>query len=172
MKKLKKLCLCAMLAAITCVATMISLPVGVNGYIHVGDSIVLSCAYLLGPVLGSICAAVGSALADLLLGYAYYAPATFIIKLLDALAAGGIFLLLTKKQKGSDILALSLAGIVGGAIMIFGYFAYSLWMLGDGLSAALTSIPLNSLQALAGIVLSTIIYKVIKSHKPLSRFFE
>ena len=66
MKKLKKLCLCAMLAAITCVATMISLPIGANGYIHVGDSAVLSCAYLLGPVLGSICAAVGSALADLL----------------------------------------------------------------------------------------------------------
>lgn len=172
MKNLKKLSLCAMLAAITCIATMFSLPVGANGYIHIGDGAVLCCAYLLGPLSGSVCASLGSALADLLLGYAYYAPATLVIKLLDAAAAGAVFTALRKKAKIPTVVSLSLSGACGSVIMIAGYFLHSLWLLGDTLSAALTSILPNSMQALTGIVLSTLLYKMIKSHQPLAKHFE
>ena len=172
MKSLKKLPLYAMLVAMTCVATMISLPIGANGYIHIGDGVVLTCAYLLSPLGAGVCAAIGSAMADLLLGYAVYAPATFVIKLLDAMLASVIFIRLKKNGKIPTLTALLVSGICGGCVMILGYFLHAWLLLGDGFSSAITSIPPNSLQALAGVVLSTLLYKMISSHKSVMRFFD
>ena len=171
MKNLKKLSLCAMLAAITCVATMIYIPVTANGYIHPGDSAVLLSAYLVGPIGGGFAAAIGSFLADMLLGYAYYAPGTFIIKLLDAMAAGFIFKALSSNDKKRRMLSLCIAGLVGSIIMILGYFLYSWLLLGDGFAAALSSVPANILQGITGIAVSALAYEMIFSHKTLSRFF-
>ena len=79
-----------MLAALTCVATIvIKIPSPLNGYINLGDCIVLLSGWLLSPVYGFFAAGLGSALADLFSGYAAYAPATFLIKGLMALIACG-----------------------------------------------------------------------------------
>ena len=171
LKKLKKLSVCAMLAALTCIATMISIPVTVNGYIHPGDSVVLLSAYLLGPIGGGAAAAIGSFLADIFLGYAYYAPGTFVIKLFDAMAAGFIFKSISKNGKTSRLLALCMAGVVGSVIMILGYFLYSWLLLGDGFAAALSSIPANILQAITGVAVSALAYEMMNSHKSLNSFF-
>ena len=50
--KLLKLVLAALFAALTCVATsLISIPIpATNGYINLGDGMVLLSAFLLGPV--------------------------------------------------------------------------------------------------------------------------
>ena len=87
--KLIKLVLAALFAALTCVATMlIHIPMpATNGYINLGDGMVLLGAFLLGPAYGFAAGGLGSMLADLLLGYASYAPGTFIIKGLTALVA-------------------------------------------------------------------------------------
>ena len=118
-----------------------------------------------------IAAGVGSACADLLLGYAYYAPATFIIKLLDAFIAGAIFRLLGKKQRTPSV-TLSVAGLFGSVIMVLGYFLYSFLFLGDGFSAAFSAIPANILQAVTGIALSDLLYELLCSHKAIKRFFD
>ena len=61
----------------------------------IGDALVLMSAFLLGPVYGTAAAGIGSALADLLTGYAYYAPGTLIIK-------GGIALIAYLVLTGID----------------------------------------------------------------------
>ena len=87
-KNTKNLVFAALLAAVTCVATLvIHIPSPLNGYINLGDCFVLLSGWLLGPVYGFLAAGIGSGLADLFLGYAVYAPATFVIKGLVALAA-------------------------------------------------------------------------------------
>ena len=62
-----------MLAALICVATMvIKIPSPLNGYINLGDCIVLLSGWLLSPVYGFMAAGLGSALADLFAGYVTY----------------------------------------------------------------------------------------------------
>ena len=52
-KNIRKLVLAALLAALTAVATMIiRIPTPTQGYIHLGDGMVLICGILLGPGLG------------------------------------------------------------------------------------------------------------------------
>ena len=85
-KKTKKMILTALMAAFTCIATMIiKIPTPTLGYIHLGDGLVLLCGFMLGPAPGALAAGTGSMFADIFSGYLSFAPATCIIK---ALAAG------------------------------------------------------------------------------------
>ena len=60
-KNIRKLVLAALLAALTAVATMIiRIPTPTQGYIHLGDGMVLICGILLGPGLGALAAGIGS----------------------------------------------------------------------------------------------------------------
>ena len=79
-EKTVKLVLAALFAALCSVATMlIHIPIpATNGYINLGDGVVLLGAFLLGPVYGMAAGGLGSMLADLLLGYAAYAPGTLV----------------------------------------------------------------------------------------------
>ena len=92
MKKTRMVVMSAMLASLTCVATMIiKIPTPLHGYANLGDCIVLLSAFLMPVSYGFCAAAIGSALADVLSGYAMYAPATFIIKGLMALSGYFVF---------------------------------------------------------------------------------
>lgn len=146
-KKIRKLIYAAMLAALVTAATMvIKIPSPTNGYVNLGDCFVLLAGWLLGPWYGAAAAGVGSMLTDLLSGYAYYAPASFLIKGLDAMVAALLYRTLKRSRGG-----LLLSGMVGELLMTAGYFAYSALLLGKGLAAAL-SVPGNLVQAAVGIV--------------------
>ena len=69
--KLTRLILAALFAALTCAATMlIHIPMpATNGYINLGDCVVLLSAFFLGPVYGMAAGGIGAMLADLLLGW-------------------------------------------------------------------------------------------------------
>ena len=80
-EKTRKLVTAALLAALTCVATMvIKIPSPLHGYLNLGDGVVLLAGWVLTPGYGFLAAGLGSALADLISGYLIYAPATFLIK--------------------------------------------------------------------------------------------
>ena len=80
-KKVQKLVVSALMAALTYVATMVvQIPSPMNGYVNLGDCFVLLSGWLLGPWYGGAAAGIGSMLTDLLYGYGYYAPGTFVIK--------------------------------------------------------------------------------------------
>ena len=77
----KRIVVASMLCALTCVATMvIKIPSPLNGYLNLGDCVVLLAGWILSPVYGFLAAGLGSAAADLFSGYVVYAPATFAIK--------------------------------------------------------------------------------------------
>ena len=98
--KIKKIVLTALIAALVYVATsIITIPSPLKGYLNLGDGFVLLCGFMLSPVYGFLAAGIGSALADLLLGYATYAPATFLIKGMMALVAYVMFRVLKKALK-------------------------------------------------------------------------
>ena len=85
---LRKTVFAALLAALVCAATMvITIPSPLGGFLNLGDGFVLLSGWLLGPLYGFAAGGIGSALADLFLGYPVYIPGTFVIKGLSALLA-------------------------------------------------------------------------------------
>lgn len=160
MKKdvLVKSVLAAMFAALTYVATtvvQIAIP-ATGGYINFGDCIVLLGGFILDPVYGALAGGIGSALADILSGYAVYAIGTFIIKAAMAAVAAILYRNLRKKIKLSTVIS----AIVGEIIMVAGYFIYESVFLKYGLAAA-GAIAGNSIQAVAGAVSSVLLYKAL-----------
>ncbi len=89
-EKTNKIILTGVMMAIIAVATMIlAIPVPfTNGYIHLGDSMIFMAVLILGWKYGAVAAGVGSALADLFLGYVHWAPWTLCIKGIMALLMG------------------------------------------------------------------------------------
>jgi len=82
----------AVFTALVCVVTMIfSIYVpGTKGFFNVGESMVFLSALLFGSFVGAFAGGVGSMLADLLLGYPHYAPATLIIKACEGAVVGAL----------------------------------------------------------------------------------
>ena len=96
--KTKKIVIASLLAALTCIATMIiKIPTPLKGYINLGDCVVLTVGWLLPPSYAFLAAGLGSAFADIFSGYITYAPATFVIKGLMALIAFFGYKILSKK---------------------------------------------------------------------------
>ena len=98
-KKIRTMVTAAVLAALSCVATMVvQIPSPMNGFVNLGDCFVLLSGWLLGPWWGAAAGGIGSMLADLLLGYGHYAPGTLIIKGAMALVAALVFKAFRKKK--------------------------------------------------------------------------
>lgn len=141
----KKLVLAALFAALNCMMTMIVQIPAPTGYVNLGDCAVLLGAWVLGPVWGGGAAALGSTMADLLGGWAVYAPSTFVIKFLMAVVAAYILRAL-KGHKG-----MILGATVAELIMVTGYFLYESLVLALG-AGAVASVPFNLTQGLVNVV--------------------
>lgn len=163
--KLQKLVLAALFAALTYVATnIIHIPTpGTNGYVNLGDCMVLLGAFLLGPVYGMAAGGIGSMLADALLGYMTYAPGTLVIKGCMALVAA-LIVKAMKESKASYVIS----AVVSEAIMVVGYFGYASLLLGKGWGAA-ASIPGNLVQGAMGMVIGLVLLVVLKRSKALEK---
>jgi len=167
---IQKLTIAALFAALTCVATMIiRIPTpGTSGYIHLGDALVILCGIFLGPIYGGLAAGLGSALADILSGYVYYAPVTFIIKGLVAVVVFIVYHKLSVIIKGSTIRCV-ICGIFSTLIVVCGYFIYEIFLYST--AGAVANIPANLIQGASGLIISSILLPVllkIPSFKNLS----
>ena len=161
-RHLRQIVLCALFTALTCLATVaVQMPAPVVGYIHLGDCMVLCAAFLQPPAYGVAAAGIGSALADFILGFAIYAPATLVIKALFAIVA----FCLSRALRPLMPLPISrlIGGVAGGTLMTLGYFAYEAWLLGYGMAAA-ANIPLNLVQAGIGVALSVILVALLQKN--------
>ncbi len=154
MSKTKKLIWAGLITAMIVLATaVIKFPTGI-GYINAGDAIVLLSAFILGPFWGALAAGLGSALADVMAGYATYAPGTFLIKALMALVAG----LILCRVKGVKLPLRSVIGaVVAEIIMVAGYFVYESLFLGFGWGA-IAAVPANAIQAVFGATAGCALY--------------
>lgn len=141
--QIKRITLCGVLAAVIIILTaLVSVPLpGGHGYINLGDAGVLIAAYILGNPWGAVCGGVASALADVLLGWGIYAPATFIIKGGMALMAAW---LMQRKAKAPRLLSVYLAAL----LVPVGYYCFE-WAL-YGNAAALPNLLPNLIQCLVG----------------------
>ncbi|MDF2886468.1 MAG: hypothetical protein K0R23_853 [Lacrimispora sp.] len=154
-ERTKKLVFSALMAALTTVATMvIHIPTATNGYIHLGDGMVLLSGIILGPLTGAVAGGGGSMMADLISGYVFYAPATFVIKALAAFSGGYLYRKLTRNRQKAQFWVLSflIAGIVSSSIITGGYFIYELIVYNR--SAAIINIPFNLVQNLFSLIVS------------------
>lgn len=155
----KDLCLTALFTAIVFVMTFVpKIPIPL-GYAHLGDAAVLLAVVLLGRKQGAIAGAVGSALADLIGGFAIWIVPTLVIKYIMA----WIFGILYKCQKdrfvinGANLTAIFLALVwMAAAYTIFGAVLY------DSMEAGLSSTPGLALKALLNAVIFLIFVKPLQ----------
>ena len=158
----QRLVIAALIASLTCVATMIiKIPSPLKGYMNLGDSVVLVAGWMLSPLYGFLAAGIGSALADIFAGYIVYAPVTFVIKGFMALAAWHIYKALHKKINSP--VSRIISAVIAELIMIFGYYVFEGVMY--GFEASLVNIPANAVQGAAGLVLGFVLIKIFEKTK-------
>jgi uncharacterized membrane protein len=153
----RQLTTAALTTALVTVATLvIRVPVpATQGYINLGETMIYLTALLLGPGFGAVAGAVGSALADLLAGYASFAPFTFVIKGVEGALAGWLFwhiLRGAREETGRLVATGFLACAVAGAWMVLGYYVTEAFLMRLGPQAAAAEVPGNLFQVASGIV--------------------
>lgn len=158
----KKIVIAALMAALTCVATMIiKIPSPLKGYLNLGDCIVLVSGWMLSPAYGFLAAGLGSALADMFSGYLTYAPATFAIKGLMALIA--LYVFKSLRNKLGNLPSRIISGIFAEAIMILGYFIFEGFLY--GFAPSLVNVPANGVQGIAGLIIGVVLIKIFEKSK-------
>lgn len=127
------------------------------GYFHLGDAVIFSAALLFGPKTGFMVGAVGSALADLILGFPMWAPYSFVIKGSAGYVVGVLSL---PEEPRRDAIA-----IAGGALVIVsGYAVLTAFIVG------LRAVPIEVLgdlgQVLTGGLLAFFVISVLRRFHP------
>ena len=171
----KNLSFSAAFAALCCVSTMflhIPQPAGGSGYSNLGDIFSLLSGWFLGPLYGAAAAGFGGMLADILLGSAVYAPATFAVKALMSAAGYLIWAALKRAVKSEkfDFAARFVAALAAESIMVVGYFLYEGFVLGLGLGAA-ANILYNVFQGLTGLIGAEVLVAALYPVKSVRRLF-
>jgi len=149
------------IAMVAALIAVVPVPVpATGGYTHPGAVAEVFIALAFGPVVGMIAAGVGAATADLLLGYASFAP----LSLLAHGALGFLVGLLAWKKPAWMMFA---GWAIGGVALIAVYFTgeafvppYSLGPL-----VALAEVPANGFQVALGI-LGIGLYRLVKAAYP------
>ncbi len=152
----RDIALLALFVALITVATMIiRIPIPqTNGYMNLGDSMVVLAGIFFGPASGFLAGGVGSALADILGGYPQWAGWTLVIKGIEAMMVGiGVKYLKIKSDSISPMIVLCF--IVSTAWMVLGYYGAETVMYTQ--KAALAELPANVIQAGGSVVLATLL---------------
>ena len=167
MKKLstKQVTVFAMFIALTTVATMlIQIPIpATKGYLNIGDTVLMCAGLLMGKMAGGLVGGLGSALADLLTGYTFYAPITLVVKGLEGFICGYL--------KRNTKLHFGLCALIGGFIMALGYLLAEGLILYNFPTAILSFIP-NIIQGIAGAVLASLLYPALKKAPIFDEFYQ
>ena len=116
MSKAKSIVLTSLFTALVFIATVILtlyIP-STHGYFNLGETMVYTTALTLGPIVGAVAGGLGSALADIALGYTIYAPGTLIIKGAEGYIVGLLSIRLRRAGREAWRKLMISAGIVGG----------------------------------------------------------
>ena len=164
------MCVGGMLIALTCLLTIfiqIQLPISINGgLIHLGNVPFVIAAVAFGKRKGAIAGACGMALSDVLSPYIIYAPFTFVIRGVMGYVIGWI----AEKKQGKSIVLNFLAVIVGGIIMIVGYY-FAEALLYSNFYTPIASIPGNLIQILTAVILGLPLAMIVKKRGFLYKLY-
>jgi len=148
--------------AIVFVATyfiQIPTPGSMGGLVHVGTVALFAIALKYGKYYGALSGGIGMAIFDLLsAGYAYWAPGTFVVRLIMGYAVGRISE--DKMGQGTNFMKNIIAIVIGALIMLSGYFVFQAYILSEGYGNAIGAIPGNLTQILFGLSALIIIKKL------------
>jgi uncharacterized membrane protein len=176
MKKTNELVLTAMFMCMIILAQIvIRIPIpGTGGYVHLADAVVYLSVIYLGHKNGALSAGLGSAMGDVIGGFAVWAPWTFAIKGGMAL----IFGLLAERTAarasvtdGEDASHRKLSAyaklpamVVAGLFMVVAYFGAETVMYGNP-GAAVLGVPWNVAQFVVGIIVADAMQHALKRAK-------
>ena len=171
----KKICYTALFACCICLSTwLISVPLPASGYFNVGDVFVLLSAWLLGPLYGACAAGIGAMLADLLAGYALYAPATLIVKAAVALVAYAVIFLFQKlsSKKGWCFFGIivPLSAAIAETVMVLGYLFFEAVILSLG-AGAFANLLGNATQGVCCAAIAVSVLLLLSKVPPLKKTF-
>ncbi len=158
----------ALSTALVMVATMminVYVP-ATKGYFNLGETMIYFTALTMGAGVAAFAGGVGSALADIILGYGIYAPATLVIKALEG-AAAGLLVEKVRRRIGARILLPISSVVVAGYFVIF--LAIGMTLFAGELEFTLGSVTLKgflhplSWIPLAIAAVATPIYLMVKT---------
>lgn len=157
--------LMGLMTCLVIVSTMfIKIPIPMTqGYVHLGDSMIFLSVLILGKKNGSLAAGVGSAMGDILGGYAVWAPWTLVIKFIMAWILG---LFVERFGKKGEIIGMILAGIE----MTAGYYVASSILYGSWI-VTLADIPWNVGQFAVGMIIACILSTALQK-TPAKKYFQ
>ncbi|MGE5560372.1 MAG: ECF transporter S component [Chloroflexota bacterium] len=142
-------------------ATLIRVAPTDKAYFHLGEAVIYATAVVFGRWYGGIAGAIGSGLADLLSGYAFWAPVTVAVKFVEGYVVGTVGY---QARPAKVLLAM-----VGGALILiagYGIAAYGFF----GIAGLPTELIGDSIQGLAGIVIgmlaSRLLLRATKQYRP------
>lgn len=165
----------AVLTALVVATSVIPpVPVGTNN-VYWCDGMILLGAYLMDPVSAFIIGGLGSALYDFGVGHVHMALASLVIHGLQG-AVTSALLHYAFKRFGKEVVFAVISAIVGGLIVIGGYFLYY-WAIapiitGDskyGWLYASDRVLRNILQEIIGITLATLVCYATTFKKQLEK---
>jgi uncharacterized membrane protein len=110
-----------------------------RGYFNLGETMVYLSALVGGPFVGAFAGGVGSALADILLGYNAFAPGTLVIKAAEGAVAGLLYRRLSR---------LRVPGMLGFSAAIVGLYFLIIVTVGVYLMTGVVEITFASGQLL------------------------
>lgn len=152
----------AIMTAIVVVFTMvIQVPNPASGgYFNLSDVAIIFTAVAFGPWVGLVAGGLGTAIADLALGYGSFAPISFVAHGVEGLLAGFILL-----RRPSWVVP---AWIIGVAWMMLAYFVGTT-AIGGSAAALADLIGVNWIQALAGGLGIPLYYAVRAAYPPITQ---
>lgn len=133
-----------------------------RGYFNIGESAVYIVALLAGPYAGAFAGGVGSMIADLILGYFFFAPATLVIKGVE----GGVLGLLAArkpqlKPRYWRLLSIIVGAILSSSVFLLGstyYVGSSEISLGlPGFGVSFTVSMTQAIWAIIGLIIGAIV---------------
>ena len=148
-KDLRLMCISGIFAALVFVVTAYLHIPTYNGYVHIGDAFIFLAACILPTPYAVGVGAMGAMLADVLTGYAIWAPGSIVIKALSAM-------LFSCKAKKIVSLRNTLMLIPTTAICAGGYYIYEVIITGSFLGA-LSGIPGSLIQSLASSIVFVLV---------------
>ncbi|MDF2520944.1 MAG: hypothetical protein K0R84_1572 [Clostridia bacterium] len=165
-KRVREMVQIALMTAITYLSvSYLNIPYGSGGVVHLGDSIILISAILLGTRTAVISGAVGMTMFDAFSQYAYYAPYTFVIKAVMALIIG--LIANSGNSKGNNTIKNFIGMVLAAAWGVAGYFGAEAIMYQNIYTASVNVLG-NVIQVTASIAIASVLLPALKR----TRYFE
>ncbi len=180
----------AMTAIVFVLTFIIRVPTPAKGYTHLGDTGIVFTSLAFGPLVGAIAGGLGTALSDAASGaYAAFAPASLVVHGAQGLVMGLVWSrwmavaawvgtrLARRQQQAADsrravrlatgsafVLGIILCLVLGGLIVVAGYFLVELVF--EGLGAAAGEVIPNILEVTIGGIAGALLFLAVRQAYP------